>query len=405
MALFTDSLHQEFAEWSLGFGPYGGADYGELLVLAGNVTPGDDDSFFDAFATFARRRIEEGDAASAKGHDATARDCYIRAASYLAVAVHVLYGTPVDPRLVDAFQLQMETFDKAVALGPFPAEKLHIPYEGTTIPGYFMRATGYENEVRPTILVGGGWDSTMVENYLGIGAAALARGYHILLHDGPGQGRLLIDEGLPLRYDWEKVIGPVVDAALEIDVVDADAVVYEPWSLGGYMAPRVAAFEHRLAAVVADPGQIDVGGKFTPGMRMLGLDEAADAKLPYIDPELEAKMMTVINGDRGFRWKIVQRGFWTNGAPDLGSFLVEMRKWKLDADTIAAITTPVLVTAAESDPVSSNAQALYDALPGPKQFMQFYDADGSGDHCEIVNRSMANRQIFDWIDDTLAARP
>jgi hypothetical protein len=48
-------------------------------------------------------------------------------------------------------------------------------------------------------------------------------------------------------------VGPLVDAALRIDVVDPKGIVFEPWSLGGYMAPRAAAFEHRLAAVVCDP--------------------------------------------------------------------------------------------------------------------------------------------------------
>ena len=61
------------------------------------------------------------------------------------------------------------------------------------------------------------------------------------------------------------MITPVVDAALAIDLVDPDRIVYQPWSLGGYLAPRAAAFEHRLAAIVADPGQIDVGIKFNGG--------------------------------------------------------------------------------------------------------------------------------------------
>jgi hypothetical protein len=39
----------------------------------------------------------------------------------------------------------------------------------------------------------------MVENHLGIGVAALRRGCHVLLFDDPGQGRLLIDEAMPLR--------------------------------------------------------------------------------------------------------------------------------------------------------------------------------------------------------------
>lgn len=100
-------------------------------------------------------------------------------------------------------------------------------------------------------------------------------------------------------------------------------------------------------------------------------------------------------------WKIVQRGFWTNGAPDLPSFLAEMAKWKLEPDEVAAIRCPTLVTSAESDPVASNAKDLYDALTCPKTFIQFSDADGAGMHCETLNRSMANRVIIDSLDEKL----
>ena len=278
-----------------------------------------------------------------------------------------------------------------------------MPYEDTTLPAYLIHAPGYEYDVRPTILVGGGWDSTMIENYFGIGAAALARGYHVLLHDGPGQGRLLIDEGRPLRHDWEAVITPVVDAALTLDAVDPDRIVYEPWSLGGYMAPRAAAFEHRLAAIVCDPGQIDVGGKFAGIVKMAGLSDEAVARLPELTDEDESKVMEMINGNRSLHWKVVQRGYWTNGATDVRSFLAEMDKWKLDPATVAEIRCPTLVCAAESDMASSNAQELYDALSCPKELLRFTDADGAGDHCETLNRSMANRHILDWLDDTLTS--
>ena len=184
-----------------------------------------------------------------------------------------------------------------------------------------------------------------------MGVAALRRGYHVLLHDGPGQGRPLIDEGLPLRHDWEKVVTPVVDAALAIDVVDPDRIVYESCSLGGYFAPRVAAYEHRIAAAVADPGQLDVGVKFFEMMQKLGLGDDAAARLPAIDPDDEQKVMAAVETSRPVRWKIVQRGFWTNGAPDLASYLVEMDKWRLSPDEVASIRCPTLVAAAESDPV------------------------------------------------------
>ena len=278
MAIFTDPLHDEFTEMMLGMAPYGGADLGEVVAMAKQVKDGDDGSFFEVCAATAKARIAEGDAAAEADHLQTAYDCYLRAALFLGIGYHPIYGTPVDPRLVDAFHLQMETFEKALRLGVVRAETVDVPYEGTRIPAWFVRGVGHEDERRPCILVGGGWDSTMVENFLGIGVAALRRGYHVLLHDGPGQGKLLIDEGLTLRHDWEAVVTPVVDAAVGIDVVDPDRIVYEPWSLGGYMAPRVAAYEHRLAAIVADPGQIDIGGKITGPMAAMGLSADAIAR-------------------------------------------------------------------------------------------------------------------------------
>jgi alpha-beta hydrolase superfamily lysophospholipase len=399
--LFSDPLHEEFASWALGFAPYGGGDVGELQLLATQVKAGDDGSFYDAFVAYACRRIQEGDAAAAKGNRATAHDCYLRAAGFLGIAYHPLYGTPVDPRLVDAFHLQMDTFDRAMGMLDARAERIGVPYDNTALPAYFVRAPGHERDVRPVILVGGGWDATVAENYLGIGVAALRRGYHILVFDGPGQGRLLIDEGRPLRYDWDKVVTPVVDAALTIDVVDSDRIVFEPWSLGGYFAPRVAAYEHRLAAIVADPGQIDVGVKFADAMKLFGLSDDAVARLPVLDPEDEQRIMGVVDADRSLRWKLVQRGFWTNGAPDLSAWLVELAKWKLEPGEVASIQCPTLVTSADNDMASSNAKELYDALQCPKTHIHFSDADGAGMHCEMMNRSMANRVIFDWLDETL----
>ena len=195
-----------------------------------------------------------------------------------------------------------------------------------------------------------------------------------------------------------------MDAVLKIDVVDPKGIVFEPWSLGGYMAPRAAAFEHRLAAVICDPGQIDVGGKFGEAFAKFHLSPAALAKLPALDPADEQAIMSVLAKNRTFYWKVVRRGFWTNGASDLTSLLVEMSKWKLDLALVGEIRCPTLVTAAESDMASSNARELYDALKCPKAMIRFYDSDGAGMHCEALNRSMANRQIFNWLDDIMASR-
>lgn len=403
---FSDSLHDEFASWILGFAPYGGGTVGEVAQLATQVTDGDDDSFFDAFSTYGRRLIDEADSARAAGHTATAYECYLRGAAFLGVAYHPLFGSPVDPRLLDAFRTQMDAFAKAMALRTPPGEQVHVPYGHTSLPAWFIRTPLAPEERRPTVLVGGGWDSTLVENLLGIGLAALERGYHVLLHDGPGQGRLLFEEGLPLRHDWEAVVTPVVDAALGLDLVDRDRLVYWPWSLGGWMAPRVAIHERRLAAVVCDPGQTDMGAKIVDGMRMMGMTDEQVAALPDMDPDFEKGALEFINGVRNLHWSLIRRGTWANGAggpDDLAGFVAEMLKWNLTDEELATITTPMLVMSADDDRASGDAQHLFDVLTCPKRRVHFTAETGTNMHCEMLNRPYANRVALDWLDETLGA--
>ena len=48
MAFFADPVHETFAQWAIGFAPYGGVDYGEVGAMVAQVKPADDASFFDA---------------------------------------------------------------------------------------------------------------------------------------------------------------------------------------------------------------------------------------------------------------------------------------------------------------------------------------------------------------------
>src|SRR5205809_5713870 len=91
---------------------------------------------------------------------------------------------------------------------------------------------GREHETRPLLIGTNGYDATATEMYFAFGLAAAERGYHCLLFDGPGQGKLLIEEGVPIRADWEHVVTPVVDLALGLDGVDHDGIALTGWSLG-----------------------------------------------------------------------------------------------------------------------------------------------------------------------------
>jgi len=58
------------------------------------------------------------------------------------------------------------------------------------------------------------------------------------------------EQKLPFRYDWEAVVTPAVDYVLTRPDVDRDNLALMGMSMGGYLAARAAAFEHRFRAAV-----------------------------------------------------------------------------------------------------------------------------------------------------------
>jgi pimeloyl-ACP methyl ester carboxylesterase len=91
----------------------------------------------------------------------------------------------------------------------------------------------------------------------------LARGMATCSLDGPGQG----ETGflMPIRHDYEVAVAAVLDALAGRADLDLDRVGAAGVSLGGYYAPRAAAFEPRLRAVAA------IGGPYNWGALWEGL--------------------------------------------------------------------------------------------------------------------------------------
>ena len=213
---------------------------------------------------------------------------------------------------------------------------------------------------------------------------------------------MLFERNIPLRPDWETVVSAVVDFALTLPEVEPDKIALSGWSLGGYLSPRAASGEHRLAACIADPGQWAVLESFRATAVRMGLSPAAAADLGAIDPSVARKFEAVIAANEDLTWKIVRRGFWANGVANLSDYLKEAERFTMKgrADLIRC---PTLITPAADDPLAEGAQTLFDALKCPKTLIRFAAAEGAGDHCEMMNRSLLNRTVLDWLDETLGA--
>jgi hypothetical protein len=105
--LLRDPLHDGFASWAVGYAPYGGADPGEVVAIASAIGDGDDSAYYAAWRAAADHHLEEGDACLSKGQRRSAREFYLRAASFYSFSYRPLFGEPIDPRLPAAFRKQV----------------------------------------------------------------------------------------------------------------------------------------------------------------------------------------------------------------------------------------------------------------------------------------------------------
>ena len=404
VALFQNELHNDFV-WALGYIPFGGADFGEIQAVAQAVGDGDDGVFHDAWLAAGERLTAEADISLAKGHSSSARDLYLRASAAYASSFRPLFGAPADPRILSAFRRQVAAFDKGLSLGLQPAYPVTIPFGQTSMPGYFIGAQGCERQCRPLVIFNNGYDGTITDMYFACAVAASRRGYHCLLFDGPGQGAMLYEQGTALRPDWEVVMSAVVDFAEAIPIVDAERIALSGWSLGGYLAPRAASGEKRIAALIADPGLWSIADGFrTFLVKSFGLVPEAAANLDELDQRIIEKIDAAITGNPSWNWKIRKRGYWTHGVDNLRAYFASAELFTMSGHA-DRISCPTLITQAENDPLASGARNFFDALSCPKTFMRFTAAEGADGHCEMRNRSLLNRRVLDWLDEQFDVRP
>jgi len=369
---------------------YGGADVGECIATAQRIVEISAESWYQEWLQTAGRLYDAAEKSLAGGHVVSAREAFLRASNYYRTAYIFLMGTPVDPRLVQAFDKQTAAFRKAAALFSPAFEPISIPYENTTLSGYFFRVDD-SGKKRPTVILVGGYDGTAEEAYFFNAAAALRRGYNCLCFDGPGQGAAIIKQGLVFRPDWENVVRPVVDYALTRTEVDPQRVALMGLSFGGYLAPRAAA-------CIADPGEFELFTAITDRMPSFLAKQLPDGNSMTLNLLKLVFNRMLANTTAG--WGL-RRAMWVHGVPTPLDYVRLSQSYTLKGYA-EQIKCPTLVCFADHDDIAAYARQLFDALTCPKEFVTFTTVEGAGEHCEDGNRSLFHQRAFDWLDKTLA---
>ena len=371
----------------------GGADIGECFITARSIAPGDYDGWRAAWQATGDRVYAAAEVSLAERHLVSAREGFLRAVTYYRTSSVFMYKPPLDPLFVDAYRRQRDAFQRAAKLSEWTIEVAQIPYEDTTLEAYFATPSG-EGPFRTLVMVGG-YDGTKEELYLAGGVAALRRGYAVLMIDGPGQGGALIEQGLFFRPDWETVVTPQIDWLLTRPEVDPERIALMGRSWGGYLAPRAATAEHRIAALVADAAQYAAGARAKSS-----LPEEYQDQLMTGDPDvLNAVLEQGIAMYPSLSF-VFDRGMLTHGVATPLEYLQTSMSYTLEG-IAGQIQCPTLVCEGENDSRGGDAKPLYDAVNVPKEYILFANADGAGEHDEAGAASLFSQRVFGWLDETL----
>ncbi|MGS0685546.1 alpha/beta hydrolase family protein [Nakamurella sp. GG22] len=380
---------------ALGMAVHGGAEPGEVLATIADISDGDHQKWFDSWVALGRRVVAIADSCAATCRRQSAADAYLRAANYLAIAVNAVDGLRSQDPLLPTFREHRVAWDGFIRNAPYAVETVEIPYEETILPGFFFAPDG-ASAVRPTLIMINGSDGSL-SNLWGSGAAgALERGYNVLLFDGPGQQSLLFERNIPFRFDWEAVTTPVVDFLLTRADVDPAKIALYGISQAGYWVPRSLAFEHRIAAAIADPGVVDVSTSWTDHMPKSMIKLLREGNREKFDKEMAFGMK--MPGAGKTAWSFRARPYNQTGYYDT---MAEVLKYNV-TDVAASITTPLLITSPEDEQFwPGQSEKLASLIPGETQLVKFTAAEGANYHCQPLARLLTEQRMLDWLDAKL----
>lgn len=375
-----------FVWFGLGNVKYNGAEIGELYEAAYRIKQNDYKSWGKEWRAEGDRVRSVAEKLLKEGHVVSARWAFLRGYTYYRLS-HMVYG-PGEPEMLETFNEFDYCFTKFATLSEFPIEKVEVPFEGTKLRGYFYKSAD-DNEKRPTVLFLNGAETGCEDAYWWCGAAGVERGYNVLAVDVPGDMMVRVhDPDCIVKDGMEAGMMAVVDYALERPEVDPEQLVVNGISMGGYKAGRLAQFDKRVKAVIANAPMINAGRLLEALKQMAG--KAAPKGLKEYVIRISWQYGISVEGRK---------------PADLAEELVEEIWAKRFVVDPSKITCPFLTLAGENELGEEAVRQAneFDRLLASKNRAKriTVQSEGGESHCQLNNFGLQHQISFDWFDEVL----
>ena len=380
---WTDQFGDNFS-WSnatmvtKGMAPYGVVCLGEIerigekLIARGN-DPANKEAWWQEWCAMADHVAALADAAMAKDRRLTAGDYYMRAGYYYYTGERMVYPGEVKNKI---YEKAIGCFSKGIPIRYPQFERVAVPYEGTTLPAYFIPAQNATGPA-PMVVVFDGLDNCKEMSSVFCGLEFSRRGFNTLAIDGPGQGETLRLQKIPSRYDYEVPGRAAFDYVAKRKEVDASKVAIMGYSFGGYCAPRIAALDKRYAGGVA------FGAMWWDMHAWLQRSQEQMKKGKLATSHFQVP--------------------WVFGVPDLdfGKAVDLMKNFSLEG-IAQQVTCPFLVVHGTNDRIipPQEAMLLYEKLGSKNKTLKLFDQnEGAAEHCQVDDRQAGVNWIADWLSE------
>ena len=305
---------------------------------------------------------------------------YYRAAEF--------FMTPSDPDRERAYEKFISIFN---SVHP-NLERHEITYARGKLPAFVLRA----KIKRATIVIHAGFDS-FIEEFYDIGEKFQSAGFDVVMFDGPGQGSALKKYHVKMTHEWEKPVGAILDH------FNLQEVALIGISLGGYLAPRAAAFDRRIKQVVA----FDVLSNFFDcvtsrrGKLVQMLLRALIAL--KLGPVVNFSASQMMKRDLLSQWGITQ-GMYVTGTSTPYKFLKNLKNYNAEYFS-HLVQQDVLLLAGSEDHFVPLQQFYHQAkiLKSARSLTTrlFTRAECGQSHCQIGNLPLVAEFICRWLDERL----
>lgn len=368
--------------------PFDGADTSEVLETIKHIRSGNSDSWYVAWERTGDRvfdlALRTKDRVS-RGHALLRAHNYYRTAEFLLA--------PTDPRRPISWKKNIQAFYDGLDTLGIKYERIRAGYGEHHLNAlYFPGPEGSEN--RPLIVICGGFDSTLEELYFVVVVAGLERGYSVLAYEGPGQGSIIREQGIPFTHEWEKPTAAVLDEYLCTHPRHPKMILIG-MSMGGYLAPRAAAFDIRFDGVVAYDVFYDFGAIASRSIPPLAGWLDRHGLQPLLNIIVRAK--TAVSPY--LRWAL-ENSKWVLGTHDPIDTVRALGAYTLE-NVAQRITGDVLILAGSEDHfVPAEQIGQFEASLTQARSVTtvvYHRESGGAEHCQFGAATLWHATLFDWL--------